>query len=925
MSTPSITPNTRVIHRAHPEFGFGLVRYVEEDAFGEMRLQVAFDHLDNLENMAPEQVEVVGDPLADAASGRWGDVSVFRRKLASGLVIGENNLTGGFTKSAVQPLPHQAFLLDKVLSAERFGHVLADDVGLGKTIEAGLLITCLIRREPPQRIMIVCPAGLALQWQDEMEEHFGLNFSIMGDNFDGKLSTSWRSQSLIIAPLDRLKRDVYRELLKETGGFDLVVCDEAHRLTARRQFLDNRLVKTANYRLFEFLVQSRLIRYVENNDQTPRSPRLLLLSATPHQGDDERFLLLLHLARPDLFDPSKRTADQLTTARLVETLTRTPKSRAVDWEGKPIFKGHITRTLDVRWTIEETEVSRLLTEYILKSIDFVRDSDRGTQLVVQLVMHTFHKIAASSWPALEQTLQRRLDSLNGRLQKLSELLDNGDDHEESELRDFAVPAKTFFDGEKLLLITLLGRLKGLAKDSKWEQCANLLRQLDQAEPGAKVLLFTQYRVTQDMLIDRLTGLYPGATVEVVHGDVEPADRRFARIRFENESRFLISTEAGGEGVNLQKACHVMVNYDLPWNPMRLQQRIGRLDRYGQQREVKVFNLRVPDSWDQQISTRILERLAVIQGTMNLAGAGLVEDYREMILGEIADEIDVNRLFTESRQGGGVSDGKVDEWVRGAVRSVERWRSLFSPEMGMGEDTARLRPTLTSDDFKDAFQLACEGQGIQLRETRNSRNQFVSGVFNFELPAAFRDPVFRPSRTMHVAFDRSVYAAVRGQDLGTVRGQPIRPLLGGFGEPFTDWVFQSSMNARPQESAFALRAPDGWEQGAGWLVVFALRWMGTTRRLSTPDSLSASFLGDGGNSSSLKPDALLPLLSAKAIDGAPFELPPADLLSQARKAAQETLRETLGAKRTGTRTSAGISLLLVARIVQTRWIQTPTSN
>ena len=911
----AVQPNARVVHRAHPEYGFGLVRYVEEDAFGEVRLQVAFDHLDNLENVTPEQLEVVGDPVADVVAGRWGEVAAFRRKLAAGLVIGENNLTGGFTKAAVQPLPHQAFLLDKVLSAERFGHVLADDVGLGKTIEAGLIITCLIRREPPQRIMIVCPAGLALQWQDEMEEHFGLNFSIMGDNFDGKRVASWRTQSLIIAPLDRIKRDDYRELLKEVGGFDLVVCDEAHRLTARRQFLDDRLVKTANYQLFEFLVQSRLIRYVDNNDHTPRSPRLLLLSATPHQGDDERFLHLLYLARPDLFDPSKKSSGQLATAALVETLTRTPKSRAVDWDGQPIFKGHVTQTLDVRWTVEETDVSRLLTEYILKSLDFVRDSDRGTQLVVQLVMHTFHKIAASSWPALEATLQRRMDSLAGRVQKLSELLGNGKEgeDEDGEARDFVLPAKAFFENENALLKTLLGRLRALAKDSKWERCADLLRQLEAVEPGVKVLIFTQYRATQLMLKERLEAMFPGAPVEVVHGEVEAVDRRQARIRFENESRFLVSTEAGGEGVNLQKACHVMVNYDLPWNPMRLQQRIGRLDRYGQQQLVQVFNLRVPDSWDHQISTRIVARLEVIQRTMSLVGAGLVEDYREMILGEIAEQIDVNRLFKESRSGGGVSEERVDEWVRGAVESMERWRKLFSPELGMGQDAARLRPTLTSDDFKAAFQLACAGQGIHLRETRNNRSAFVPGVFNFDLPAAFRDPVFRPSRTMHVAFDRAIYAAVRGQDLGTVRGQPIRPQLSGFGEPFTDWVMQAATNARPKESAFALRAPDGWEFGEGWLMVYALRWQGTTRRLAVPDSLASVFIGADGGIVSLSAAAAVPFLSAEAVTAGEQPLPTDDQTNQAKKVAQEVLREVVTAKRLGLRISAGISLLLVASI------------
>ncbi len=914
----SVQPNTRVVHRAHPEYGFGLVRYVEEDAFGEVRLQVAFDHLDNLENVTPEQVEVVGDPVTDAVEGRWGEIAAFRRKLAAGLVIGENNLTGGFTKATVQPLPHQAFLLDKVLATDRFGHVLADDVGLGKTIEAGLLITCLLRRDPPQRIMIVCPAGLALQWQDEMEEHFSLNFAVMGPGFDGKRAANWRTQSLIIAPIDRLKRDEYRELLKETGGFDLVVCDEAHRLTARRQFLDNRLEKTANYRLFEFLVGSRLIRYVDNNDHTPRSPRLLLLSATPHQGDDERFLYLLHLVRPDLFDPDKEVDGQLTTVALVEALTRTPKSRAVDWSGQPIFKGHVTKTLDVPWTVAETDVSRLLTQYILKSMDFVRDSDRGTQLVVQLVMHTFHKIAASSWPALEATLKRRLDSLAGRVQKLSELLGNGkeDEDEDGEARDFALPVKEFFANEKTLLETLLGRLNALSSDSKWERCADLLRQLDLVESGVKVLLFTQYRMTQTMLRERLEKLFPRVSVEIVHGEVDAIDRRSARIRFENESRFLVSTEAGGEGVNLQKACHVMVNYDLPWNPMRLQQRIGRLDRYGQQREVQVFNLRVPDSWDQQISTRILERLEVIQKTMSLAGSGLVEDYREMILGEIAEQIDVNRLFKESRAGDGVSEERVDEWVRNAVESVERWKQLFSPELGMKEDAARLRPTLTSDDFKTAFQLACTDQGIHLRETRNNRSAFVPGVFNFDLPSAFRDPVFRPSRTMHVAFDRAIYAAVRGQDLGTVRGQPIRPQLSGFGEPFTDWVMQAATNARPKESAFALRAPDRWEFGEGWLMVYALRWQGTTRRLAVPDSLASVFIGDDGSIVSLSAAAVVPFLSAEAVTAGEQPLPTDDQTNQAKKVAQEVLREVVTAKRLGLRISAGISLLLVASIGRT---------
>ncbi|MBM3831835.1 MAG: DEAD/DEAH box helicase [Verrucomicrobia bacterium] len=909
-------PQTRLFHRTHPEYGFGLVRYVEEDAFGELRMQVSFDHLDQLLNVAPSEVEICQDPMADASTETCGEVEVFKRKLAAGLIIAENNLTGGFTKAAVQPLPHQAFLLEKVLASERFGHVLADDVGLGKTVEAGLLITCLMRREPPQRVLVVCPAGLALQWKDEMDEHFGLNFTILGRDFDGKLASNWQNQPLVIAPIDRLKRDEYRELIAQVGGFDLVACDEAHRLTAQRRFLSQKLEKTSNYRLFEFLVTSRLIRHVNNADNTPRSPRLLLLSATPHQGDDERFLYLLHLARPDLFQPGNRPlGQQLTTAALVETLTRTPKSRAVDWEGRLLFKGHQAMTLDVRWTTEETEVSRLLTEYILKSLDFVRDSDRGTQLVVQLVMHTFHKLAASSWQALGRALQRRLESLKGRTERLAELLEVDEEDEDSdEVRDFALPTRAFFENERVLLETLLTRLHELSSDSKWKHCAELLAELEKTECGAKVLIFTQYRTTQEMLQQRVAGLFPGSVVEVIHGDVEMEDRKSARIRFERNSRFMVSTEAGGEGINLQKACHLMINYDLPWNPMRLQQRIGRLDRFGQEHVVRVFNLRVPDSWDHHISTRILERLDVIQRTMTAAGSGSAEDYREMILGQVAEQIDATRLFTESRAGHGVTDEQMDSWIKSALESMSRWRDLFSPELGLSDNGTRLKPSLGSAEFKLAFRLACEAQGIRLRETRNSENQFVPEVFNFDLPTAFRDPIFRPLRTMHVVFDRDVYAAVRGQDLGTVRGQPIRPVLAGFGEPFTDWLFQTALRATAGPSAFSLCSGDEWPLGKGWLLVYALRWMGKSRRIAAPDSIVVCHVNDSGQARQIDSSETIKLADATTTAAGHLNLPSEEAQAAARKLAQQSLKNCAANRDAFARGAAGLSLLMAARVV-----------
>ena len=329
--------------------------------------------------------------------------------------------------------------------------------------------------------------------------------------------------------------------------------------------------------------------------------------------------------------------------------------------------------------------------------------------------------------------------------------------------------------------------------------------------------------------------------------------------------------------------------------------------------VHVFNLRVPDSWDQHISTRLLERLQVIQETMSAAGPGNLEDYREMILGQVAEQVDAAKLFAAAQAGRGVTDDQMDSWIRSALESMSRWRNLFGADLGMADNGAKLKPSLGSEQFKLAFRLACEAQGIRLRETRNSENQFVPEVFNFDLPAAFRDPIFRPSRTMHVVFDREVYTAVRGQDLGTVRGQPIRPILAGFGEPFTDWLFQTALHAAPGPSAFSLATDAPLPFGPGWLLVYALRWMGRSRRIASPDSLVVCHLNaDGETHAVASLDALQLLTNAVAL---PFigTVPTEAECIPARKIAQQMLKECAMNRDTFARGSANVSLFCAARI------------
>lgn len=232
---------------------------------------------------------------------------------------------------------------------------------------------------------------------------------------------------------------------------------------------------------------------------------------------------------------------------------------------------------------------------------------------------------------------------------------------------------------------------------------------------------------------------------------------------------------------------------------------------------------------------------------------------------------------------------------------------------MADNGARLKPSLGSAQFKVAFRLACEAQGIRLRETRNSENQFVPEVFNFDLPAAFRDPIFRPSRTMHVVFDREIYATIRGQDLGTVRGQPIRPILAGFGEPFTDWLFQTALHASSGNNAFSFVAGEPWSFGPGWLLVYALRWMGKSRRIASPDSVVICHLNDAGETCPVSPLDALNLIAN--VVAAPFAgITPTDAAClPARKLAQKVLKECAMNRDTFARGAAGISLLCVARI------------
>lgn len=905
--TTSITTHSRVIHSQQPELGFGWVRYVEEDVFGDVRIQVDFENESALQTVAPDDLLLLDEFAHPAGAAARASRQAVLRRILCGAVLGENNLTGSFLHTSTQPLPHQAFALDKILGKDRFGHLLADDVGLGKTVEAGLIVATLRRGSPSYKVLVVVPASLALQWQDEMEEHFGLHFTIMGKDFAGKGVRGWQNQSLVIASLDALKRPEYASILKQVGPFHLVICDESHRLTAKRNMLSKDLEKSQNYQLFERLVADRTIEFVADASGVPRSPRLLLLSATPHQGDNLRFNYLLNLIRPDLFPlpPPKQDPGDFDQDALKETVTRTPKSMACDWDGRQLFKGHQTTTCRIQWSETELAASRLLTDYIQSSLSS-STTGAGWQLVIQLVMHTFHKIAASSWHAIGETLTARKKMLLN--QGPTSVVDDEEDDLGLSSVGWNEPDKAFCERESERLDKIIAAIGDLDTDSKWNRFYELLREFDRKEPGCHILIFTQYKHTQKYLARMLQDEFPGEIVELVNGDVPLDERRNARHRFEEDSRFMVSTEAGGEGVNLQKASHIMFNYDLPWNPMRLQQRIGRLDRYGQEHLVCVVNLLVPDSWDALISTRILERLEVIQSALDGVTDGM-EDYRDMLLGEIADSIKPEEMFAEHIASGKMPDDQqIDEWVNQALESKDRWKQLFSEGLGLGHDQMPVKCPLEADDFRRAYAYALSGYGIKLQETRTRDNKYIADVYHYTLPPAFRDPILRPTREYYVVFDRDRYNAVRDEKLGQARGQDIKPSLAGFSEAVTDWVFQAAFHGKADESVAGVGVSAHAGIETGWLLAYALRWQYPVRRLLAPDSMCYVWVDANGKPSELDTRTVCDYM-VKLEKGSEHPIPASAHIPQdvAKPLVQSCLRRVVASRSDSARSIAGLWL------------------
>lgn len=548
-----------------------------------------------------------------------------------------NHLTGSLDRLEVDPLPHQIQLVHRILSSGNYNWLIADDVGLGKTIEVGLLLAALKRKGQARRVLVVSPAGLVRQWQDELRYKFAQESRIYGRDFNINEPGHWKLYDHVIVSIDLAKREDHMQMFRQAGGWDVIVFDEGHKLTRHD---DGQ--RSDRYKLAEML--------------RPMADAFLLLSGTPHQGYKDRFMAILELVRPDL--KSRIHTLEANPEIVGDMILRNRKSEVTDADGAFIFKGQKIHRVAVEPSEQTSEFQRRLNEY-LKHGYRAGEAMGNVGRAIGFVMTTYRKLSSSSIAAIERGLQLRLDRLSQNVNGSDEndpadeltpddLAEGGDDQDD--LASRSTQATEFFDREREMLEKLIGSAKAVrSNDEKlrifMEQVvAPLVRE------GRNLLVFTEYRATQSYLKKALEERFPAiGEVVLINGSMKLEKKLEAIKAFNQSARFMISTEAGGEGINLHESCHVMVNYDLPWNPARLVQRIGRLYRYGQSKTVVVFNLHARDTFDNKAIDLMMDRVSQIALDMAPVGPEFNERLHAEILGEVLDNLDLASILQSATE------------------------------------------------------------------------------------------------------------------------------------------------------------------------------------------------------------------------------------------------------------------------------------
>ena len=551
-------------------------------------------------------------------------------------------------ESSLIPLPHQILILEKLMKAPQTRFLLADEVGMGKTIEAGLALKELKLRGEIKRTLLIVPKSAMLQWQSELQQHFKEQFHIYDSQLINSMASMfsqieaeeelnfWRQHNQIIVSTDALKPlehrqgwsqekiDTYNKYRIEAvvnADFDLVIIDEAHKMGGSS-------AQVSRYQLAETLSNA--------------VPRILLLSATPHRGKSDHFRRVLQLLDADAF-----MGEDMPSVKEIEPFVmRSEKRFAVDYNGQKLFNERKTIKLLIPLEPErhhlQLQLYEHLTEYVRTSFNKAKQN-RNTALA--LVMTMLQKIASSSTAAIHSALSTRLYRLQNGLDESVEDYDpeyDTSDFDDFQPSDYSVAYTNDSRTEEEVLQELEEEARVCMEQEQDAKTAALIRtiaqqRMKQGEPLMKVLVFKEFRATQQYLEKQLTA--KGLSCATINGSMELEARQNALRYFKDQADVMISTDAAGESLNMQ-FCHVIVNYDLPWNPMAIEQRIGRVDRIGQKHIVKAFNMLTSYSIDAKVYGIIVEKLDTI---LNELGIDKTSD----VLDSTIEQNKINRIYLQS--------------------------------------------------------------------------------------------------------------------------------------------------------------------------------------------------------------------------------------------------------------------------------------
>jgi superfamily II DNA or RNA helicase len=660
--------------------------------------------------------------------------------------------------SLLEPLPHQIeAVYGDMLTRLPLRYLLADDPGSGKTIMTGLLIKELIVRGDLKRCLIVSPGNLAEQWLDEMNIRFQLPFEVItNDRIEtARTGNIFNEINLAIARLDKLSRNEDLQQKLKVSDWDLIVCDEAHKMSA--SFFGGEINYTKRHKLGQLL--SQITRH------------FLLLTATPHNGKEEDFQLFMSLLDGDRFEG--RFRDGVHTADVSDIMRRMVKEQLLKFDGSPLFPPRFSYTVNYKLSDPEANLYAQVTDYVRNEFNRADALEsEGRKGTIGFALTILQRRLASSPEAIYQSLKRRRERLEKRLNeekllkrgndvRLSipeevytpEELDDLDEAPEAELEeaeeviiDQATAAQTIAELELEIkqlkeLEATAAKVRASGTDKKWEELSKLLHDnpemFDAAHSRRKLVIFTEHKDTLKYLADKIRSFIGrNEAVVVIHGGISREERKLAQEQFTHDKDVyvLTATDAAGEGINLQRA-HLMINYDLPWNPNRIEQRFGRIHRIGQTEVCHLWNMVADETREGEVYKTLLKKLEVERQAL---GGGVFD-----VLGKAIDGVELKKLLIEAIRRGDQPEVKI-QIIKTIEQALDRERlkelieeralahETMTPEMvGVIRDdmeraeARKLQPHFIASFFVEAFKLL--GGTVKEREPKRFEINHVPAV------------------------------------------------------------------------------------------------------------------------------------------------------------------------------------------------------